>query len=332
MLALVIACNPTSVPEQQQEEPSAHQQPSAHRQPIEQAAQRAVLVTGASSGIGRKVTELLASKGFFVYAGARKAKDLAALDSIDNVQSIRLDVTIPAEIEAAVDVIRSAGRGLYGLVNNAGVTVIAPLIEVPEKEFNFQMDVNVYGPYRVTKAFAPLIIESKGRITTTGSASGFTTWGLGGPYAMSKHAIEAFTDVLALEMEPFGVKVSVIEPGNYRTSLTSNMRQRLEERGYLSENSLYKDQVEKLLDMSKSTMVNRVYLKEPDAVAEAFFHALSDKNPKRRYLVAPYQHEAAAIVKSAILRLIQINEDQPHSYTRDELITMLDEVLAGSKE
>jgi NAD(P)-dependent dehydrogenase (short-subunit alcohol dehydrogenase family) len=129
---------------------------------------RAVLVTGASSGIGRKVTELLASRGYFVYATARKPEDLAALDRIPNVKAIRLDVTKADEIAAAVETVRREGRGLYGLVNNAGGAVVGPLIEHDESEMIWQFDVNVYGPWRLVKAFAPMLIESKG--TTTGRA------------------------------------------------------------------------------------------------------------------------------------------------------------------
>jgi NAD(P)-dependent dehydrogenase (short-subunit alcohol dehydrogenase family) len=131
-------------------------------------AQKAVLVTGASSGLGRSMTEMMAAQGYFVYAGARKDKDMEELNVIENVQAVRLDVTRQDEIVAAVKTITDAGRGLYGLVNNAGVLVLQPLIEISEEDFNFQMDVNVYGPYRVTRAFAPLIIESRGRIAISG--------------------------------------------------------------------------------------------------------------------------------------------------------------------
>ena len=251
-------------------------------------AQRAVLVTGASSGIGRKTAELLASRGFFVYAGARGEQDLRELNAIENIQSIQLDVTIQEEIDAAVETVRAAGRGLYGLINNAGVAVVAPLIEMSEEDLHFQMDVNVYGPYRVTKAFAPLIMESQGRISTTGSISGFVTWSMGGPYTMSKHAIEAYSDVLAIEMAPFGVQVSVVEPGNYSSRILQNMTRRLADRDYTTERSLYQQQMDELLGA-----VGSVEQPEPDEVAEAFFHALSDENPKRRYLVVPIQSEAS---------------------------------------
>ncbi|MBT8448754.1 MAG: SDR family NAD(P)-dependent oxidoreductase [Gammaproteobacteria bacterium] len=147
----------------------------------ESATQKAVLVTGASSGIGLHVTKELAAQGYFVYAGARKDKDLKALNAIENVQAIRLDVNKWDEINEAVKTVQQAGRGLYGVVNNAGVAVLEPLTEIEEDDFHFQMNVNIYGPYRITKAFAPMIIESKGRVVTIGSIAGTLSgqfWGL----------------------------------------------------------------------------------------------------------------------------------------------------------
>jgi NAD(P)-dependent dehydrogenase (short-subunit alcohol dehydrogenase family) len=89
----------------------------------------------------------------------RKSKDLEELNAIENIQGVRLDVNKQDQIDAAVKTITKAGRGLYGLVNNAEVVVAQPLIEIEEQDFDFQMNVNIYGPYRVTRAFAPLIIE-----------------------------------------------------------------------------------------------------------------------------------------------------------------------------
>jgi NADP-dependent 3-hydroxy acid dehydrogenase YdfG len=103
--------------------------------------QRAVLITGASSGIGRMTAERLARSGYFVYAGARKNSDIDALNAIENVKAIRLDVTIQEDIDAAVEFTESEGRGLWGIVNNAGVNLIAPLIEADESELRFVFDV-----------------------------------------------------------------------------------------------------------------------------------------------------------------------------------------------
>src|SRR4030095_6573771 len=134
--------------------------------------QKAVLVTGASTGIGRKTTERLAADGYFVYAGARQDADLEALNKIKNVQALRLDVTKQEDIDAAVATIKNAGRGLYGLINNAGVGTQGSVIEAPYEEFELAMMVNAFGPWRVAKAFAPLIIAEKGRIAMTSSVSG----------------------------------------------------------------------------------------------------------------------------------------------------------------
>ncbi len=287
-------------------------------------AQRAVLVTGASSGIGRKTAELLAARGFFVYAGARKDADLKELSAIDNVQGIRLDVTSQEQIDAAVETVRAGGRGLYGLINNAGVAVVAPLIELREQDLEFQFAVNVFGPYRVTKAFAPLLIDSKGRVATTGSISGVLTWSMGGAYTMSKHAVEAFSETLALELRPFGVSVSVIEPGNYRSEIMANMQQRLLDAGYTGAGSRYEKQMARLLE----SPMDRAQYKEPDEVAEAFLHALTDARPKSHYMVVPDRREAEMTIKAAINRVVELNRDQPYAYDRAGLIELLDQALA----
>lgn len=285
--------------------------------------QKAVLITGASSGIGRNMTETLAAAGHFVYAGARKQEDIDELNAIENVMAVRLDVNKQDEIDAAVELIQSEGRGLYGLVNNAGVGVIGPLIELDEDDMRFQMNVNLFGPYRVTRAFAPLIIESKGRITTTGSISGILSGPLFGAYAMSKHAVEAFTDALAVEMRKFDVSVSVIEPGNYRSDIYDSLVRRMEARGRTGEGSLYEEEIKRFLAAAE----NRGEDKAPDEVSAALIRALFDENPKRRYMVVPNERQAEITIRQAMRELVQLNEDHQYSYSRDELVDMLDELL-----
>lgn len=292
-----------------------------------QETQKAILVTGASTGIGRNIAETLAAEGHFVYAGARKQSDLDELNAIDNIQAIRLDVTVQEEIDVAVETIRKEGRGLFGLVNNAGVAVLGPMIEVDEDDMQFQMDVNLFGPYRVTKAFAPLIIESQGRITTTGSISGILAGMFAGPYSMSKHAIEAYTDSLAVEMEKFDVQVSVVEPGNYNSSIISTLRRRMEQRGQLAEGSLFEEELEQLLAMP----TDRSVYKEPDEVSAAVMHAMFDENPKRRYMVVPDERSAEITISQMFTELVQLNEGHDYSYDREALIGMLDEALAASE-
>ena len=134
--------------------------------------QKSVLVTGASTGIGRTLAETLAEAGHHVYAGARKDEDLAALNAIENITAVRLDVTKQDEIDAVVALIREQGTGLYGLVNNAGIGDGGPVMDTPVEVQTLVYDINVEGVYRVTRAFAPLVMESNGRIATTGSIAG----------------------------------------------------------------------------------------------------------------------------------------------------------------
>ena len=288
---------------------------------------QAVLVTGASSGIGRKITELLARQGHFVYAGARKPEDLTALNAIKNVQAVKLDVTSPADIAAAVETIRKAGRGLYGVVNNAGVAVVAPLIEVEEKDLAFLFDVNVYGPYRITKAFAPMLIASKGRVTTISSISGILSGPLFGPYSMSKHAIEAYGDALAVEMTRFGVKVSLIEPGNYRSDIGRNTVTQIETAIVRNPTSPYLAEMQRMV----TAMAGYETAAEPDLVAEAAAHALFDPEPKMRYMVVPVARQAEVTIRKAIEEVVQLNQRHAFTYDRDALVRMLDSALVRVK-
>jgi NAD(P)-dependent dehydrogenase (short-subunit alcohol dehydrogenase family) len=271
---------------------------------------KTVLVTGASTGIGRNITEHLAAKGYFVYAGARKQADLDALNAIKNVQAIKLDVTRQEDIDAAVATITKANRGLYALVNNAGVGTIGAATETSLEEFTLVMDVNVFGPYRVTKAFAPLIIASKGRITTISS-----TAGIGAPrdltvYCMSKHAMEAFGDSLAAQMTPLGVQVSLVEPGNFNSEIGNSVYKRTGKQGRFTDRGKFK---------------------QPDEVSAAVELALFEATPKRRYLVTPDQSEAERTMKKQIEQLVQLNEGHAYTYDRDALVKMLDEAMATAR-
>ena len=295
--------------------------PVAAQQPT--ATQRAVLVTGASSGIGRKITELLASQGHFVYAGARKAEDLSELSGIRNVQGVKLDVNVDSDIAAAVETVRTGGRGLHGLVNNAGIAIIAPLIHVDERELRSLFDVNVFGPYRITKAFAPLIIEAKGRVVNISSISGILSGPFFGPYSMSKHAIEAYGDALATEMNTFGVKVSLIEPGNYRSEIGRNTLAQVEAAAARAKGTPFETSMQRMV----AAMGNYDNYPEPDDVAQAAMHALFDPAPKMRYMVVPAARQAEVTINKAIEELVQLNQAHKFSYDRETLVRKLDSAL-----
>lgn len=291
--------------------------------------QKAVLVTGASTGIGRNIAERLAAEGHFVYAGARKPGDIEALSRIENIQGVRLDVTIQADIDAAVEMIRSAGRGLYGIVNNAGVIVIGPMAEIDESDLDFVFDVNVYGPYRVTRAFAPMIVQSKGRITNISSMAGIATGPAYGAYSMSKHAIEAFTDSLAQEMREVGVHVSAIAPGAYHSNGAASYCRRRNEKAYDPDKSLFPELAGEIAALCGNG--EKIQYPEPDPVADAVLLALFADNPKEHYLAAPDQQQVGYVIRDVIQDLVELNGDQPFSYSRDELVSMLDEALTAAE-
>jgi len=288
--------------------------------------QKSILVTGASTGIGRHLTESLAEAGYHVYAGARKDKDLAELGAIENVTAVRLDVTKQDQVDAAVAQVTEKGTGLYALVNNAGVGGGGEVVETPIEDQNFVYTVNVEGVYRTTQAFAPLVIESKGRIVTTGSIAGTISAFSGfSAYSGSKHWIEAFTDSFAEEMEPTGVTVSVVEPGNYK----SNIRRSSVSRRMDKVKATGGEMTDEMKQAAEATAKRELSYKEPDEVTAAFMHALFDDKPLRRYVVVPNEEEQAATIGTKMNELVQLNTWGPYSYSREELIKMLDEALAG---
>lgn len=283
---------------------------AADARPADDSQRPAVLVTGASAGIGRKVAERLAAEGYYVFAGARKEQDLKALDAMPNVRGVRLDVTSPTDVATAVELVRGSGRPLHGIVNNAGVAVVDPVLSTRDEDFDFQMQVNVYGVFRVTKAFAPLVIESKGRIVNISSISAFLSDSGTSAYTMSKAAVEAFTSVLAAEMAPLGVSVIAVEPGAYNTDILKPALERSVTKGFSAD---------------RSTM------KPPDEVANVVLQALSDAKPKRRYMIVPEQSQAEETIRGVVDVLVQLNEDQAYSYDRAALIRMLDDAAAKTR-
>jgi len=288
--------------------------------------QKAVLVTGANSGIGRNIAERLATEGYFVYAGARKAQDIKELSAIENMQGVRLDVTIQSDIDAAVEAVQAGGLGLYGIVNNAGVVVMGIMAEMDEADLDFVFDVNVFGPYRVTKAFAPMIIESKGRISNISSLAGIATGPAYGAYSMSKHAVEAYSDSLASEMRPLGVRVSAIKPGAFNSNASSSYCKRRKAKGATPGDSLFEElssDIASLCGDDESTQYP-----EPDRVADAVMDALFSESPKDDYLAVSTAGQSEFVIRNVIQDLVEFNRDFEYSYSRDQLVELLDEALA----
>lgn len=190
---------------------------------------KSVVVTGVSTGIGHAAAKVLAGKGFHVFGSVRKEADAERLKKElgASFTALIFDVTDEAAVRRAAGEVRAALKGetLAGLVNNAGIAVSGPLIEVDPDDFRKQMDVNVTGPFLVTQAFAPLLGVDKslkgapGRIVNISSVGGIRAMPFIGPYAASKFAIEGFSEALRRELMLFGIGVIVIGPGPVKTAI-----------------------------------------------------------------------------------------------------------------
>lgn len=183
----------------------------------------AVVITGASTGIGAACATYLTGRGFRVFAGVRKAADGEALQkgASGDLIPIVLDVTDSASIRSAAAQVREAmgDNGLAGLVNNAGIAIAGPLEFVPLEDFRRQMEVNVTGAVAVTQAFLPLLRQAKGRIVLMGSVGGRSSLPFIAPYTASKFALEAIADALRVELKPWGMHVAIIEPSAVSTPI-----------------------------------------------------------------------------------------------------------------
>ena len=190
---------------------------------------KSVVVTGVSTGIGNAAARVLAKKGFRVFGSVRKEADAAALkkDLGESFVPLVFDVTDEAGVARAAAEVRAAlgGEKLAGLVNNAGIAVSGPLIDLDPDEFRKQMEVNVTGPFLVTQAFAPLLGTDRalkgepGRIVNISSVAGIRAMPFLGPYAASKFALEGFSEALRRELMMFGIDVVVIGPGPVKTAI-----------------------------------------------------------------------------------------------------------------
>jgi NAD(P)-dependent dehydrogenase (short-subunit alcohol dehydrogenase family) len=241
---------------------------------------QSVVVTGASSGIGRACAARLAAAGWKVFGGVRSQEDVAALRA-DGVEPLELDVTDAEQIAAAA---RAVGPELHGLVDNAGIAVAAPLEVVPLDELRRQLEVNVVAQVAVTQAFLPALRCGRGRVVLMGSIGGRSALPFLGPYAASKHALEAIGDSLRVELSPWGLHVAVVEPGSIATPIWQKGVQRADElRGSLAPElaELYAARVARMREVALSRGPGA----DPDLVARAVEHALTSPRPRARYLV-----------------------------------------------
>jgi len=262
-------------------------------------AATSVVVTGASSGIGRVVVRRLAGAGWRVFAGVRREEDAAALarEGRGAIEPVRLDVTCDEQVAAARDRVGAAvgAQGLGALVNNAGIVAgVGPLERLPLEAVQRQFDVNVLGQVRVTQAFLPLLRRGGGRIVLMGSASGRVALPFVGPYAMSKHALEAMADTLRRELAPWGLPVVLVGPGVVRTAIWGKSEQvsdwPADEGDEVARR--YRERQARGWEQARVEIVNGA---DPDAVARVVARALSARRPRPRYRVGPHSGLSALV-------------------------------------
>lgn len=265
---------------------------------------RSVLVTGASTGIGRATALGLDAAGWRVFAGVRRPEDGEALSAAaERLVPLILDVTDPEQIAAAAERIGTAGDGaLHGLVNNAGIAIPGPLETLPIGDFRRQVEVNLTAQVAVTQAMLPLVRRARGRIVFVTSIGGRVAFPFFGAYHAAKFGLEAVGDVFRRELSPWGIGVSIVEPGSIETEIW----RRGEREGEAAEarsgaqRQLYSQALESFRGTVKRTAARGI---PPQKVAAAIEHALASDRPRTRYLVgtdAKVQARLAALLPTRL--------------------------------
>jgi NAD(P)-dependent dehydrogenase (short-subunit alcohol dehydrogenase family) len=258
-----------------------------------------VLVTGASSGIGRATALRLAAAGHHVYAGVRRPDDAPAPPAAGwgGITPLLLDVTDGAQITAAADTVAShtGTAGLDGLVNNAGIGLFGPLELIPVQQFRPLLEVNLTGQLAVTQAFLPLLRHARGRIIMIGSIGARFTPPFVGALAASKSALATLSQALRQELAPWDIRVVLIEPANVRTEAVGKLQhdaQQLMNQATPDGRVLYQDAFRRLV---ATFAAQHEHGSLPEVAAEAVAHALTTPRPRARYLVGKHSHGMAIL-------------------------------------
>ncbi len=258
-----------------------------------------IVVTGTSSGIGRATALDLAAAGYHVYAGVRRPTDAPspASASPGEVTPLLLDVTDPAQVSAAADIVatHTGEAGLNGLVNNAGIGVFGPLEIIPIEQFRRQLEVNVTGQLAVTQALLPLLRRARGRIVLIGSIGTRFTPSFTGPVSASKSAIATMAEALRQELAPWDIQVILIEPASIHTQAVDKLERDAE--WLLGEadphaRSLYADAFRRFLRVG---LARERKGSPPQVVGRAVARALTVSRPHARYLVGKDSRRMAVV-------------------------------------
>ena len=251
-------------------------------------ARPAVLVTGASSGIGLATARLLAGEGYRVLAGVRCERGREAIAACASTQltSVWLDVTQPAHVERLIPEIRQLSPGgLYALVNNAGVGPPAAVELTDLDEFRRVLEVNTIAPLRMMQACLPLLREGRGRIVNISSMNGSIALPMVGAYSASKFALEALTDALRIELRPWNIPISLVRPGQVGTAIFSKARTALELRCQEIPPELQKGYLPLYARAAKFNERGAKAATPPEAVARVVLKALRARRPRLHYIV-----------------------------------------------
>ena len=252
---------------------------------------KSIVVTGVSTGIGWSITKVLIEAGFRVFGSVRKVQDAERLRKEFGEAFVPLifDITDEAGVQSAAEQVRKQlnGEMLFGLVNNAGIAVPAPLMHQPTEDFRHQIEVNLIGALIVTKAFLPLLGSDRslrgtpGRIINISSTAGKNANPFVGAYATSKHALEGFSESLRRELMLYGIDVIIVAPGSVATPIWDKA-----EKTKLSayENTDYAEAARRVQEMMVHDGRNGL---PAQRVGEVVFRALTTSSPRVRYAVIP---------------------------------------------
>ncbi len=291
-----------------------------------------VLITGATSGIGRDAATRFARAGWRVLATGRDPVKLAALPS--ELVTIELDVSDAASVERASARVleRTDGHGVDVLVNNAGYAEMGPLETIPLERVRAMFETNVIGLARVTRAFVPAMRgRGRGRVINLSSLLGRMTIPAQGPYAATKHAVEAMSDALRRELAPFGVHVVIVEPGSIDTAFADVAFGALRERGVDADWAPIVERVRGVQALNRRTSA------PPEAVSEVLLRAATDARPAERYVVplaAAAQLAAASVApralwEAALRRAMGVYVDRPRALPRKPELALITGAAGG---
>ena len=242
--------------------------------------------------------------------------DAERLDRIDGVEALICDVTDDAQVARLRAAVDARADGLWGIVHNAGIAHLGPLATTSLDDMRAVFEVNVFGVHRVTNALSDLIVASRGRLVTMSSIAGTLSSTPLGTYAMTKHALEAYTDSLAKQLAPLGVHVCAVVPGNFASALARNAVERFAPPADASE--------ELKASCAPDADTSRSEFPSPAPVAAACHAALFDEAPLTRYLVVPIAEEADRTLEQAAHEWARLNASTPHRWSTERLVAELD--------